>query len=58
MCCSQSCVSEWLAVVVQKAVPDSVKDEAASQYYVNPITILGLMDTAAVPKVRSGQYES
>lgn len=36
-----------------KAVPDSVKDEAASQYFVNPITILGLMDTAAVPK---GQY--
>ncbi|CAL5222399.1 g4758 [Coccomyxa viridis] len=35
------------------AVPDGVSDEAAAQFWANPLTALGLMEDAAVPQ---GQY--
>jgi hypothetical protein len=40
-------------VVLQLAVPDSLEDDAAAQFYVNPVTVVGLVDSAGVPKVLS-----
>ncbi|KAI8473705.1 MAG: chaperonin 10-like protein [Monoraphidium minutum] len=31
-------------------VPDAVSDEAAAQFYINPVTVVGLLEAAAVPK--------
>lgn len=32
------------------AVADNVSDEAAAQFYINPVTVVGLLEAAAVPK--------
>lgn len=32
------------------AVPDGLSDEVAAQFYVNPVTVVGLADAAGVPK--------
>lgn len=32
------------------AVPDAVSDTAAAQFYINPVTVVGLLEMAAVPK--------
>ncbi|GBF96447.1 hypothetical protein Rsub_09246 [Raphidocelis subcapitata] len=31
-------------------VPDAVSDEAAAQFYINPVTVVGLLEASAVPK--------
>jgi hypothetical protein len=40
-------------VVMQLAVPDGLADDVAAQFYVNPTTVVGLVDAADVPKVPS-----
>jgi len=37
-------------VFVQLPVPDSLDDKTAAGFYINPITVLGLVETSAVPK--------
>ena len=32
-------------------IPDSVSDESASQLFVNPCTVLGILETLQVPQV-------
>eukprot|EP00887_Chlorella_sp_A99_P003043 scaffold9.g3043.t1 len=32
------------------AVPDAVSDEAAAQFWINPVTVVGLLDVLQVPK--------
>jgi hypothetical protein len=38
-------------VTLQLAVPDGLQDDVAAQFYVNPTTVVGLVDAADVPKV-------
>jgi NADPH:quinone reductase-like Zn-dependent oxidoreductase len=35
------------------AVPDAVSDETAAQFWINPVTVVGMLRVLAVPK---GQY--
>jgi hypothetical protein len=37
---------------MQLAVPDSLHDDIAAQFFINPTTVVGLIDVAGVPKVR------
>lgn len=39
---------------LQLTVPDSLQDDVAAQFYVNPTTVVGLVDAAGVPKVLIG----
>jgi hypothetical protein len=36
---------------LQLTVPDGLEDDVAAQFYVNPTTVVGLVDAADVPKV-------
>ena len=39
------------ALAPQLTVPDGLHDDIAAQLYVNPTTVVGLIDAAGVPKV-------
>lgn len=43
----QVCVVSASSVV---PVPDGVSDEAAAQFYINPVTVLGLVEASGVKK--------
>lgn len=48
----------WQQYIVAKesslvAVPDGVSDDAAAQFWVNPVTVVGMLDVLAVPQ---GEY--
>jgi len=38
---------------VQLAVPDPVSDQDAAQFTINPVSLVGPVDTAAVPEVHT-----
>lgn len=43
---------------VQVAVPDDINDEIAAQIFITTLTVIGLVETAAVPKVTRSSHET
>jgi hypothetical protein len=41
---------------LQLTVPDGLHDDIAAQFYVNPTTVVGLIDEAGVPKVTDSLF--
>jgi hypothetical protein len=40
--------------VPQAAVPDDIDDEIAAQIFITTLTVVGMVETAAVPQVSRG----
>jgi NADPH:quinone reductase-like Zn-dependent oxidoreductase len=54
-CCLSSSLHTVRNVTVQLAVPDSLDDDTAAQFLINPTTAVGLIDAAGVPKAGLGR---